>query len=227
MLARIILTLVLALAAAPAAADEPYTPPGMTFGPAAPAPATPAAPGAPADPVAATTTASSAYRGGDLGFGLFAGRGLLGFDVEVLADLTRLAVGFRGASRLEDASNGVDVTGIFGLRQEISRTVRLDLLGEAGLALYRVNDHGTTTASGSTAGLPLVGVRAGLTWYRPNRFVRLGAMVRSSPGRTVAYTETECLLFFCSSREKEVRYGGTAVGAYLTFGYTYSASAFR
>jgi hypothetical protein len=201
-----------------------YTPPGMVQSPSSPPPSSSppsSSSGAGTDP----SGIASWYRGGDLGFGVYGGSDVGGFWVEALADFRPLALGFRGGLFVFGGGDGAELALTAGVRFPLSREVRVDLLGDVGLALASVggSSGGLGSSSESTlTTLPLVAARAGITWsYDPTRFLRIGAMVRGVPEETVEYSVTECLLVFCSTRQESQKIGGTSLGAYLTWGGTF------
>jgi hypothetical protein len=159
MTVRIALVLALAGVAAVAAAEEPYAPPGMTFGPAPASPAPPA-PAAPAsEPSAAPTTASRV----GFGLGLLAGRVKysdatqaaffgVGLEALVLADLGRFVAGGMGTI---GSGMGAGISAAGGARLGVAPALRVDLLADLGLATYYQGPF-----------RPVVGARTGLTWVR-------------------------------------------------------------
>lgn len=196
----------------------PYSPPQMSWGPSAPA-------GAGVDPA----HAFSAYRGVDVGLGLLGGTlgggGTAGLELELLADLDRVAGGLR-MSLLGGGAVGVGLGVTAGARVPLSSAVRLDLLGDAGFTVYSLDDetvtpYGVSSTEDSTATLGLFAARVGITWeYRRLRYLRVGGIVRHVPPKTVTYQDTTCLTFLCGSATEEVTYGGTTIGGYLIFGGT-------
>lgn len=181
----------------------------------------PSAGGAPSDSALVT----SAYRGADLGFGVQGGPDLAGIWVEALAELGRLSLGFRGGGFGHRGIGGMELVLSAGPRFPLSARTRLDVLGDLGFALASLD----SSSSEEDTTLAVAGARVGFTFqYRPDRFFRLGALVRHTPTQTVSYTDTACLLSACwELGRKEKTVGGTTLGAYLSWGATFPANQGR
>jgi hypothetical protein len=112
-----------------------------------------------------------------------------------------------------------------GPRFRLGDTVRLELVADGGVESYSVDYDAdlllvSGKATGSSRTLPSAGLRTGLMMLRSDGgfAVTIGAMARWTRPATVVYQSTTCLVMaLCGSDSKTTSYGGTMVGAYLTF----------
>jgi len=240
---RILLTAGVVLAAAGAAAEEPYAPPHMSFGPpaqgapAAPAPAPaavpeplpytppgmsfgpPAAPPAPEsppglDPSAATTVVP---RFG-LGLGFLAGR-----FTEPGAPGARFGLGLE-ALLLADlgrfVAGGLATLGGVGTGLSAAGGARLPVTPALRVDLLADLGFGIGSNPLDSAVRPVAGARAGLTWVRAGgRNLTLGVGLRHAFPKDAAVPDPACTSYAgpCPTVPGKA-YGATIAGGFLTWG---------
>lgn len=132
------------------------------------------------------------------------------------------SMGLRLSLETLGAGMGLGFGATLGPRIPLGERSSLELLGDFGLVHYSVSDSDIVIASernsGSGAVVPSAGLRLGVrrVALSGRSAVSFGLAARWVEPKTVTYESTGCFLFFCSTVEETVGYGGTTVGAYLS-----------
>jgi hypothetical protein len=136
------------------------------------------------------------------------------------------AMGLRGSMDFMGQASGYGLGALLGPRIPLGQGARLELLADLGMTTFSSDyEADAILVSGKTEGssktLPSVGLRSGLTLLRADgRYaITFGGLVRRTNSATVNYQSTTCLLMgaTCGTTSRTATYGGTMVGAYLTF----------
>jgi len=136
------------------------------------------------------------------------------------------AVGLRGSMDAMGKASGYGLGVLLGPRLPLGDRVRLELLADLGLTSFS-SDYEvdalviSAKTEGSSKTLPSAGLRSGITLLREDgRYaITLGGLVRWTRSATVDYQSSTCYLMgsYCVPESRTATYGGTMVGAYLTF----------
>jgi hypothetical protein len=174
-----------------------------------------------AEPPPATPRASRTV---EWGLGGIAANGGWTLEAGLLGSRGRFALGLLGTVQSPSSQLGGGLHFAGGPRFRLSGGVRLDTLLDAGIVGFgrdrKAPDGGNT--SGSERNLPSVGARVGVTFLGPpaSWYLTIGAAIRHVQRATVAYDVTECgSSGACLTSSRNVAYGGTMAGGYLTFGW--------
>jgi len=136
------------------------------------------------------------------------------------------AIGLRGSLDGMGKASGYGLGVLLGPRLPLGDRVRLELLADLGVTSFSSDyEVDALVISGKTEGssmtLPSAGFRSGITLLREDgRYaITLGGLVRWTRSATVDYQSSTCFLmsYVCVPESRTATYGGTMVGAYLTF----------
>ncbi len=135
-------------------------------------------------------------------------------------------MGLRGSMDFMGKASGYGLGVTLGPRLHLGRGFRLELLADLGLTTFSDDYEAdallvSKKTEGSSKTLPTVGLRSGITLVSDSgrHAITLGGLVRRTNSATVEYQTTTCLVMgaICGTETLTATYGGTMVGAYLTY----------